>query len=84
MLLGVKHGRPASKVHLTAVSRMSRKIQNLDILNPMGPDCLLQVRFEGFTAVSMKNVVFWDIRPSSYFTGDTLRLHYRIQPVNAM
>jgi hypothetical protein len=32
----------------------------------------------------MKNVVFWDIESSSYFIGDTLRLHYRVQPVNAM
>jgi hypothetical protein len=30
----------------------------------------------------MKNVVFWDIKPSSFFTGDTLRLRYRDQPVN--
>jgi hypothetical protein len=29
----------------------------------------------------MKNIVFWDIKPSSYFTGDTLHLHYRVQPV---
>jgi hypothetical protein len=42
------------------------------------------VRFEVFTAVTMENVVFWDENPSSYFTGDTLRLHYRDQPVNAM
>jgi hypothetical protein len=28
------------------------------------------VRFEVFTAVTMKDVVFWDIKPSSYFTGD--------------
>jgi hypothetical protein len=42
------------------------------------------VTFEGFAAVTMKNVVFWDIKPSSYFTGDTLRLRYRVQPVNAM
>jgi hypothetical protein len=32
----------------------------------------------------MKNTVFWDMKPSSYFTGDTLRLCYRVQPVNAM
>jgi hypothetical protein len=32
----------------------------------------------------MKNVVFWDKKPSSYLTGDTLRLRYRTQPVNAM
>jgi hypothetical protein len=32
----------------------------------------------------MKNAVFWDINPSSYFTVDTLRLRYRAQPVNAM
>jgi hypothetical protein len=25
----------------------------------------------------MKNVVFWDIKPSSYLTGDTLTLGYR-------
>jgi hypothetical protein len=42
------------------------------------------VRFEVFTAVTMKNVVFWDIKPISYFTGDTLRLRYSVQPVNAM
>jgi hypothetical protein len=32
----------------------------------------------------MKNAVFWDIKPGSYFTGDTLNLHYRVQPVIAM
>jgi hypothetical protein len=32
----------------------------------------------------MKNSVFWDIKHSSYFTGDTLRLHHRAQPVNDM
>jgi hypothetical protein len=37
-----------------------------------------------FTAMTMKNVFFWDIKPTSYFTGDTLRLRYRVQPVNAM
>jgi hypothetical protein len=41
-------------------------------------------RLEVFTAVTKKNVVFWDIKASSYFTGDTLLLHYRVQPVNAM
>jgi hypothetical protein len=46
--------------------------------------CECNVRFEVFTAVTMKNDVFWDIKPSSYFTGDTLRLRYRAKPVNAM
>jgi hypothetical protein len=32
----------------------------------------------------MKKSVFWDIKPSSYLTGDILRLSYRAQPVNAM
>jgi hypothetical protein len=32
----------------------------------------------------LKNVVFWDIKTSSYLRGYTLRLHYRVQPVNAM
>jgi hypothetical protein len=45
------------------------------------PKCY--VRFEVFSAVTMKNV-FWDIKSSSNFIGDTLRLHYRVQPVNAM
>jgi hypothetical protein len=42
------------------------------------------VRSVVFTAVTMKNVFFWDIKPSSYFTGDILRLCYRDQPANAM
>jgi hypothetical protein len=42
------------------------------------------IGFEIFTAVAMMNVVFWDINPGSYFTGDTLRLRYKAQPVNAM
>jgi hypothetical protein len=40
------------------------------------------VRFEGFTAVTVKNAVIKN--PSSYLREDTLRLHYRTQPVNAM
>jgi hypothetical protein len=35
-------------------------------------------------AVTMKNAVFWDIKPSSYLTGNTLRLRYIVQSVNAM
>jgi hypothetical protein len=31
----------------------------------------------------MKNVVFLEIKASSYLTGDTLRLRYKAQPVNA-
>jgi hypothetical protein len=42
------------------------------------------VRFDVFTAVTMKNVVFCDIKPSSYFTGDTLFLRHRVQLVNSM
>jgi hypothetical protein len=42
------------------------------------------VRFGVSMVVSMKNVVFWDINPSSYFTGDTLCVCYRTQPVNAI
>jgi hypothetical protein len=41
------------------------------------PTGLGYVRFEVFTAVTIKNVVFWDIKPSSYLTRDTLRLRYR-------
>jgi hypothetical protein len=36
----------------------------------------LGVRFEVFTAVTIYSADFCDINPSSYFTGDTLLLHY--------
>jgi hypothetical protein len=42
------------------------------------------VRLEVFTELTVKNVVFWDIITQFYFTVDTLRLRYRVQPVNAM
>jgi hypothetical protein len=42
------------------------------------------VRSEDITAVTMKNVVSGIYKPSSYLTGDTLRLYYRAQAVNAM
>jgi hypothetical protein len=42
------------------------------------------VRFEVFMAVTTKNGVFWNIKTDSYLIGDTLRLRYRAQPVNAM
>jgi hypothetical protein len=42
------------------------------------------VRFGVLTAVNMRNAVFWDIKPSSYFTVDILRLRYLAEPVNAM
>jgi hypothetical protein len=29
----------------------------------------------------MKNAVFRDLKPSSYLTGNTLRLRYRSQPI---
>jgi hypothetical protein len=32
--------------------------------------------------MTMKNAVNWDIKPSSYLTGDTLSPRYRAQPVN--
>jgi hypothetical protein len=34
--------------------------------------------------ITMKNVVFWDIKPSSYLTGDTLLLRCKYQPVNVV
>jgi hypothetical protein len=42
------------------------------------------VRFEVSTAVTMKNVVFWDKKHRSYLTGDTLLLRYKVQQVNSM
>jgi hypothetical protein len=42
------------------------------------------VRFEVFTVVSMKNVVFWDIKNPVRTSQETLLLCYRAQPVNAV
>jgi hypothetical protein len=42
------------------------------------------VTFEVFTAMTMKNGVFWDINLSSYLAWNTLGLRHRAQPVNAM
>jgi hypothetical protein len=44
----------------------------------------IALRFEVFTAVTMKIVVFWDTETISYFKGDTLHLYYSVQPVNAI
>jgi hypothetical protein len=35
-------------------------------------------------AVTVKNVVFWDIKTQSYLTENTLHLRYRAQPVNTV
>jgi hypothetical protein len=43
-------------------------------------EILKNVSFEIFTAVTMKNVVFWDIKPCSYLTGDTFGLRYLPHP----
>jgi hypothetical protein len=48
------------------------------------PQQFYYVGFEVFTAVTMMNAILWDIKPSSYLTGDTLRLQYRVQPVNVI
>jgi hypothetical protein len=42
------------------------------------------VKFEEFTAVTIKNAIFWDKKPRSYLIGNTLHPHYGAQPVNAM
>jgi hypothetical protein len=40
--------------------------------------------FEVFTAVTMKNVVFWDIKTQFVLHRHTFHFRYRDQPVNAM
>jgi hypothetical protein len=42
------------------------------------------VTFEVFTALTIKNAVFWEIIASLYLTGDLLRLCYRAQPSQLM
>jgi hypothetical protein len=45
---------------------------------------VLFVRLEVSTVVNTKNAVFWDIKPSSYLTANTLHLRYKTQPDNAV
>jgi hypothetical protein len=42
------------------------------------------VRFEVFTAVTMKNDFFWDMKKQFVPQRRHITLHYRAQPVNAM
>jgi hypothetical protein len=46
-------------------------------------DIIAPAKFEVFTAVTTKNVVFWNKTLSSYHTGNTLNLSYRAHPVKA-
>jgi hypothetical protein len=40
--------------------------------------------FEVFAVVTMKNVVFWDIKTQFVLHKRYISLRYRVQPVNAM
>jgi hypothetical protein len=44
----------------------------------------MHVSYEVFTAVTMQNAIFWDIKTQFDLTGDILRLRYRVQSVNAI
>jgi hypothetical protein len=50
------------------------------------PSRLMLCKIQVFTAVTMKNAVFWDKKSSSYLTGDIQTLHprYRAQTVNVI
>jgi hypothetical protein len=73
--LPLLHGVSGSITHNTLFGMVTVPLEQI---------LLEYVRFEISMAVTMKNGVFWDIKPSSYFTGDTLPHHYRIQPVNTI
>jgi hypothetical protein len=42
------------------------------------------IRFVVFTAVTMKNAVFWDIKTQFILHRRQLPLRYRVRPINAM
>jgi hypothetical protein len=62
---GLQRGRRVRlTTSLTSVSLLSRKCWVLGSHNPTGLHGLLQVvRFEVFSAVTMKNGVLWDVTP---------------------
>jgi hypothetical protein len=45
---------------------------------------LTAIRLEVSMAVTLKNAVFWEIKPNSYLRGDTICLRYIAHPFNAM
>jgi hypothetical protein len=53
-------------------------------VNKMQGTTIGSVRFEGFTAATMKSVLNWDIKSEFVPHRNTLRLRYRAQPVNAI
>jgi hypothetical protein len=46
--------------------------------------CFRDFRFRQSRKVGGFHGGDWDIKPRTYFTGDTLRLRYRVHPVNSM
>jgi hypothetical protein len=69
---------------LSGIQNQVSTSQETHYVSATEPNQIMLLRFEVFTARTMKNAAFWNKEPSSYFTGDTLRLGYRVQPVNAM
>jgi hypothetical protein len=63
---------------------LKRRLDLHTFIPPTQGNLNKSVRLEVFTAVTMKNVVFWDRKPSSYLKGDTSRLRHKVQPFNAM
>jgi hypothetical protein len=53
-------------------------------LRDVNPCILIDVRSEVFTAETEERHLLGYRKPGSYFTGDTLLLRYRAQPVNAV
>jgi hypothetical protein len=79
------HGGDYEERRLLGYKNPVRTSQETHCVSATEPSRLLVVlRFDVFTAVTMKNAVFWDIKPSSYLAEDALHLRYIAQPVNAM
>jgi hypothetical protein len=78
------HGGDYEEWRLLGYKNPVRTSQEILYVSTTESSLLMLCKIWGFTAVTMKNGVFWVIKPCSYFTGDTLRLRYRVRSVNAM
>jgi hypothetical protein len=70
----------------SAATGMRRSVDHSVVSGPRLPPRILVklVGFEDFTMVTMKSALSWDIKPTSYLKGNTLRLRYKAQAFNAM
>jgi hypothetical protein len=78
------HGGDYEECHLLGYKNPVRTSQETNYVSATETSQLMLCKIEVFTAVTMKNAVFWDIKPQFVPHRRHISLRYRVQPVNAM